>query len=245
MVFCMFSDAPPSEAKGKGSKGASQAKMIELKDNPNTFETNLCNAPSKNCPCCILGSCCAPCGFSACYTRDAALKAFGNGVEDYMCCQGYAPKCCCFTPGNMGDKGSCPCMICEGCCFPVLSISFTRIYVMEQINARPDPVDYQLIAFSNCMQMLSCICNILACVTQNDAIKQLADIIECIADIVTFSVAGCMVVQIEEEIKKKNNGLAEPINGGAPVEAIEDAKTMDREEEEEEEATPVVQEMTK
>ena len=35
---------------------------------------------------------------------------------------------------------------------------------MDLKNIRPDPCDYQLIQFSNCLQCLSCICSIAALV---------------------------------------------------------------------------------
>lgn len=48
----------------------------------------------------------------------------------------------------MGDQGNVCCMCLEGLCCPALGMSITRIYVMERKELRPDPIDYQIIAFS-------------------------------------------------------------------------------------------------
>jgi hypothetical protein len=86
---------------------------------------------------------------------------------------------------------------------------------MDKLQIQPDPGDYQLIQFSNCMQAIACICHVLAMV--EPAFRDLAQIVDCIADIVTYSVAGCMGVQINTELKNKTkyaNGVA---NAGAGV----------------------------
>lgn len=44
------------------------------------------------------------------------------------------------------------------------------------------------------LQFLACICNIVACLTQNSAIDQAADLVDLVADIVWCAVCGCMQV---------------------------------------------------
>ena len=121
---------------------------------------------------------------------------------EYSCCQGYIPKCCCCDFPNWG-KGNHSCLYLEGCCCPILSLSITRIFLMDKLQIQPDPGDYQLIQFSNCMQMLSCICHVAAFVYPQ--MQDLAQIVDCIADIVTYSVAGCMGVQINTELKVRRH----------------------------------------
>merc|ERR1712118_265352 len=87
----------------------------------------------------------------------------------------------------------------EGCCCPVFSISIARLHLMDSKRIRPDPWDYQIIAFSNCLQLASYI-------------------LDLIADLVTLSVAGCMGAQINHEIKTDANGIKEhPVVIGIPV----------------------------
>ena len=66
--------------------------------------------------------------------------------------KGYVPKVCCCDFPEMGRGDSC-CMWLEGCLCDTLSLSFTRIYLMDAKQLHPDPVDYQIIRFSNCMQV--------------------------------------------------------------------------------------------
>jgi len=212
-LCCCFSAEPPQEAKAKGRKGEQYNVILGLQNKPNTFQTNLCNAP-----CADPGCCCCTGLFPCClafYWRKAALEQFGNGMEDYVCCQGYVGKCCCCDFPNMGRGNTC-CACCEACCFDTLSLSFSRIYVMEKKDLRPDPVDYQIIAFSNCMQCLACICHTLAMIS--DAFDTLACIVDLAAEIVERCVSGCMGAQIHLEIQHSASG------GGAPAEAILDGE---------------------
>ena len=85
----------------------------------------------------------------------------------------------------------------------------------------------QLIAFSNFMQTLSCICHMAAMFV--DEFRQLAVIIDLIADLVTASVAGCMTAQIRVEVKDAKSGgsapvAAEAVPMGAPATTIDDSK---------------------
>ena len=41
-------------------------------------------------------------------------------------------------------------------------MSASRNYVMEKYDLSSDPCDYRLIRINNCLQMLACVCNILA-----------------------------------------------------------------------------------
>jgi len=96
---------------------------------------------------------------------------------------------------------------------------------MDKKDLHPDPVDYQIIAFSNCMQMLSCFCHILAMV--ESSFRELAQIIDMIAEIVERCVSGCMGAQIQLELAHTKSGgppkvSAAPSAGGAPALAITD-----------------------
>jgi hypothetical protein len=45
---------------------------------------------------------------------------------------------------------------------------------MDKKDLHPDPVDYQIIQFSNCMQLLACFCHILAMI--EGSFRQLAQV---------------------------------------------------------------------
>jgi hypothetical protein len=70
---------------------------------------------------------------------------------------------CCFKAGSCGEE-SCPelCLCCESCICNGLAVSASRMYVMEKYDLQMDPCDYRLIRINNCLQILACICDILA-----------------------------------------------------------------------------------
>lgn len=99
----------------------------------------------------------------------------------------------------------------------------TRLYVMDADDLSPDPCDYKIIRCSNCLQILSCLCHVLACCFEE--LRQCAQVVDCIADCFTFSMAGCMGAQLCAQIKYHKSNLNAKV-GGAPVQQIlDDEKT--------------------
>ena len=71
------------------------------------------------------------------------------------------PACCCFDAAGLcpgSEFGLCL----EGFCCPVFSLSIARLHLMDTKRLRPDPMDYQIIAFANCLQCLSLIVDCIA-----------------------------------------------------------------------------------
>ena len=85
-----------------------------------------------------------------------------------------------------------------GCCCPMFSLSIARIHLMDKKQARPDPCDWQIIQCSNCLQLISCILDIVAMVMPQA--QDLAEIVGIIVDLFTMSVGGCMGAQVYHEI---------------------------------------------
>ena len=105
---------------------------------------------------CLSGFCCHCC--SQYYLRN---KALGGDMSRYVCCQGYMNNPC-FQGGSCGE-GSCPevCLCMESfLCFSC-AVSSTRAYVMDTRNITPDPCDNRIIRFNNCIQLLSCVFDII------------------------------------------------------------------------------------
>mmetsp|Transcript_13516 Transcript_13516/g.36104 ORF Transcript_13516/g.36104 Transcript_13516/m.36104 type:complete len:212 (-) Transcript_13516:288-923(-) len=198
VCFLCFPAVPPEAANAKGATGARHAAMLEKQRYPNQFAVSMLDAPGRK-PLQFCGTCIfALCGCPACYYRQKVLESDGgNGIDDFVCFQGYIPPCCGCDPTTM-CPGSQAGLILEGCCCPVMSLSIARMHVMDKKMLQPDPVDYQLIAFSNCMQLLSCVCDILSIFFED--FRECAEIIDCVADLITCSVAGCMGAQIECEL---------------------------------------------
>ena len=120
--------------------------------------------------------------------RVLLLQVLEDDMSKYICCQGYiCPQgCCCLKPGGCGES-SCPdlCLCLESFCCVGPSMSSSRAYSMDKHNLANDECDNRMIRFSNCMQMLACICNILAMFIE--PLRELARLINLIADIIFYS----------------------------------------------------------
>lgn len=198
-ICCCLSPAPPNSGQ-KSSKGQMYEKFHAYS---NQWDVRMCDAPCKEPACCCIG--CLPCAWCCTqYTmRKRVLNAQqpGSGLANYMCGQGYLPKCCCglWNPGKCGCCGcyesSCPtlCLCCEATCCPGLVITGSRLLAMDMYQIQPDPCDNRLIRFNNCLQCLAIVCYIMALI--DSTFSECARIVDCIADVVFFSTAGCMVAQ--------------------------------------------------
>ena len=172
--------------------------------------TGMMGAPCAN-PLCFLGSLfCPQC--SACLVRRQSLE---EDMSRYSCCQGYY-DCMCFKAGSLGES-ICPDVynlleswLCFSC-----SISATRMLVMDTRDIRPDPCDARLINFSNCLQMLSCICYILSIVMEE--LEELALLIDFAADIFFALISSCMLAQVNLELKSQPR----PANWGKQVKCLD------------------------
>ena len=193
-MACFCPDTPPESVKSRGTRGQRDAQILAKQDNPNVFALGLKDACCEEPCCCILSGLGAPFGCTACWARKAVLEKYSaNGLDDYVCCQGYIPQCCCCHPGAW-CAGSRLGLACEGLCCPVFSLSLARLHMMDAKQNRPDPCDYQIIQCSNCLQLISCVLDIVAIFVEQA--RDLAHIVDCLADLFTCSVAGCMGAQV-------------------------------------------------
>jgi len=135
------------------------------------------------------------CGCAQCFLRRKVLE---GDMTKYSCFQGYF-DCCCIKAGSCGEQ-NCPtfCAFVEGCLCNCLAVSANRAYVMEKYDLASDPCDYRLIRINNFLQALACVCNILAIFI--DELRELAWIINRIADIFYQCVTGCMTAQVAYEM---------------------------------------------
>eukprot|EP01038_Epipyxis_sp_PR26KG_P017279 gene17279-23826_t len=142
-------------------------------------------------------------------------KVLGGDMSKYTCFQGYFNLCCCIKAGNCCEK-DCPdlCLFCEACICNGAAISASRAYVMDKYQLSSDPCDYRLIRINNCLQMLACVCNILAIFIAE--LRQLADLINRIADLFYHCVSGCMTSQVAFEVNYQNTA-APPVQVAYPT----------------------------
>lgn len=150
----------------------------------------------KNQPWCLftaLFPCC-----SAYYTR---YRALDGDLSRYVCCQGYFDSIC-FRAGSCNES-QCPqcCLMCESFCCVGPSMSASRIFISDLYDLRPDPTDNRMIRFTNCLSLLSCVCDVAAIFDEN--LRHLAHLIHVTAEIVFYTTLGCMAAQVNREINAR------------------------------------------
>ena len=79
---------------------------------------------------------------------------------------------------------------------------------MDTRNLRPDPCDNRIIRFSNCVQLLACVFNILALV--ESSFRDLAQMLDIVADVVYLCTSACMTAQSHHEITRVQQ-MAQPV----------------------------------
>jgi hypothetical protein len=121
-------------------------------------------------------------------------KILQGDMSKYQCCQGYF-NCCCFKAGSMGED-SCPhlCLCLESFFCNNLAVSSSRMYVMDKYKLSSDPCDYRLIRLNNMLQLLSCVCHIMAMFDRE--FIRLVQLIDHVADLMYHLVASCMTAQV-------------------------------------------------
>mmetsp|Transcript_19102 Transcript_19102/g.27329 ORF Transcript_19102/g.27329 Transcript_19102/m.27329 type:complete len:214 (+) Transcript_19102:27-668(+) len=195
-MCCIISGEPVADSKGKRRTFNGAAKF-----QVSMMDALWCPDGYKSC-----GWFCgqfipATCGITQCLLR---RKVLNYDMTKYSCFQGYFNICCCIKAGSCGES-SCPdlCLFCESCVCNSIAISASRMYVMEKYDLQSDPCDYRLIRINNCLQMLSCVCDILAIFIAD--LRQLARIIDWIADLMFHCVSGCMTAQVAHEVNYQNS----------------------------------------
>lgn len=204
-MCCCLSGEPVEDTTGR----------YKTHQGSNTFQTGMCGAPCASCPksCCWFLGQFIPCtaGCTQCCLRKKVLH---NDMTKYSCFQGYGGFCC-IQAGTCGEQ-NCPdfCLCLESFCCNCIAVSASRMYVMEKYDLSSEPCDYRLIRFNNCLQLLACICSILAIFF--DGLRELARIINCIADLVYACISGCMTAQVAHE-QNYQDSLGNAEGGAYPV----------------------------
>ncbi|GMI08703.1 hypothetical protein TrRE_jg9744 [Triparma retinervis] len=105
---------------------------------------------------------------------------------------------------------------------------------MSRLSLSPDPVDFQIIRTSNCLQLLSCCCHAISCVLSLSLGGEVGESARCaafgtqvLADCFTASVGGCMCVQVNKEMDEHCRTAGEVKGGGEGKEGMR-KEIMDR-----------------
>ncbi|KAJ8749039.1 hypothetical protein K2173_013483 [Erythroxylum novogranatense] len=163
---------------------------------------------------CCFSMLCGPC--SSYMLRKRALY---NDMSRYVCCAGYCP-----CSGSCGEK-HCPelCLCTEVfCCFSN-SVASTRFMLQDEFNLQTTACDNCIIGFMFCLQQVACICSLVACITGNDSIEDLANLLNRLADLVFCTVCACIQTQHKIELDKRDDKF-----GPQPPMAVPPVQQMSR-----------------
>lgn len=81
---------------------------------------------------------------------------------------------------------------------------------MDTRQIQPDPCDNQIVRCHNMMQLLTCVVQLIGCLTGVRDIQEVGMVLRQISDLVYCSVMSCMTAQVAHELK------GEKAAGGAP-----------------------------
>jgi len=186
-------DCCSSSKEGLPENGK-QASYYNNLNQARTWETDMCHACCNNPLGCFVAIC-----FPCCCGFHLRRRALQYDMSKYKCCQGYCcyDSLCCQT-----CEQNCPnvTLCCELYCCMGIAASSTRMYVQDERQIATDACDIRLIRFNNLMQCLSCICHILAIVS--DIFDTAACIIDILADIVYYTTLACMQAQTHLELDR-------------------------------------------
>ncbi|KAL9385414.1 hypothetical protein Peur_022424 [Populus x canadensis] len=189
-------------------------KMEMRKSYRNVWHTNLLSTISADTPYCLFSLFCGPC-----VSYMLRKRALYNDMSRYVCCAGYLP-----CSGKCGES-KCP-ELCLGtevvCCF-CNSVASTRFLLQDEFNIQTTQCDNCIIGFMFCLQQLACICSLVACITGNDEIGDLAQMLSCLSDLVYCSVCACIQTQHKVEMDKRDGKF-----GPQPAMAVPSVQQMSR-----------------
>eukprot|EP00898_Chlorokybus_atmophyticus_P002106 jgi/Chlat1/2897/Chrsp2S04660 len=177
------------------SKQERYAQLDARKAYRNVWRTPLnracCEAPGY---CLFAGVC------SYCASYSLRKRALYGDMSRYVCCGGYCP-----CSGRMGEQ-SCPefCLCLEVFVCFAQSVASTRFMIQDELRVQTTPCDNCLIGTMFALQQLACICSIVACISGNDEIAQLANCIDLISDVFWCTVCACMQTQHKLELDRRD-----------------------------------------
>ncbi|CAD7697166.1 unnamed protein product [Ostreobium quekettii] len=171
----------------------------------NTWKTGLMASPCADPLCCCAALWCGCC--TSWYMRK---KAMHGSLEGYTCCNGAFP-----CSGKCGES-ACPeaCLCLETCCCFGTSVAVTRWMIQDELHIQNTQCDNCIIGTMIFFQQLACICNIIACLTDNDEIELIAEVIDLIAELLWWTVCACMQTQHHVQLNDRDK------NGGGGVQQV-------------------------
>jgi len=144
------------------------------------------------------------CGCCAAY-QQRTRQMGAAWPREYTCCNDGS----CIS-GSCGEESNPElCLCCEVfCCFPS-AMATTRFMIQDEQRVMNTQCDNCLIGCMIVTQQIALCVRCVAMITQNPEIEQLADLVDCCADMVYCSVCACMLTQHHVQLKHRDHALAQ------------------------------------
>ncbi|KAL5653531.1 hypothetical protein ACJX0J_038989, partial [Zea mays] len=144
--------------------------------------------------------CCLALWCGPCVSYMLRKRALYNDMSRYVCCAGYMP-----CSGKCGES-RCPefCLATEVfLCFGN-SVASTRFLLQDEFNIQTTQCDNCIIGFMLCLQQVACIFSIVAAIVGSEELSEASQILNCLSDLVYWTVCACMQTQHKVEMDKRD-----------------------------------------
>ncbi|KAK8288983.1 hypothetical protein V6Z12_D07G160700 [Gossypium hirsutum] len=194
-------------------------KMTNRQDYINSWHTPLMDTTKEDCRCKHFLSFFFPLNFLSCISYSLRKQALHGDMTRYVCCAGYI--CC---SGKLKEK-KCPefCLCLEvACCFSS-SVLSTRYLLQDEYDIKTTKCDNCIIAFMVILSQIACICHLVASLTDNEELEELAELLTCLSELISC-VCACMQTQHKIEMDHRHGTIVE----GEPAMMIPPVQEMSR-----------------
>ncbi|CAL4920489.1 unnamed protein product [Urochloa decumbens] len=177
------------------SSQANLEKMHLRQSYRNVWHTDIMSTMQADFPYCCLALWCGPC-----VSYMLRKRALYNDMSRYVCCAGYMP-----CSGRCGES-RCPefCLATEVfLCFGN-SVASTRFLLQDEFNIQTTQCDNCIIGFMVCLQQVACIFSIVAAIVGSEELSEASQILNCMSDLVYWTVCACMQTQHKIEMDKRD-----------------------------------------
>lgn len=200
MACCLFfcDDSSDVSVRNNNSIYGSDHLLGQRQRHMNTFALSMADAYKSQPTCCL--ACLCPC-YYAYVTRTTILTKNNEWPNNYKIFQGYGFCCGCEPCPSSPEMSLCL----ESICCTGLSISASRLYMMDTYGIRPDPMDYRIIRFENCIVAIDMLLQCLVNCFKIRELRHLEHVFNEITRWIFACTAGCMVAQVLNEVGVRDN----------------------------------------
>nr|CAB3497233.1 unnamed protein product [Digitaria exilis]CAB3502183.1 unnamed protein product [Digitaria exilis] len=166
------------------SSQANIEKMHLRQSYRNVWHADMMSTIEADCPYCCLALWCGPC-----VSYMLRKRALYNDMSSGKCGESQCPEFCLATEV----------FLCFG-----NSVASTRFLLQDEFNIQTTQCDNCIIGFMVCLQQVACIFSIVAAIVGSEELSEASQILNCLSDVVYWTVCACMQTQHKIEMDKRD-----------------------------------------